>query len=220
VSPLHHLSTLRPEKWRALYRQALAAGCGHVIGLEHERLAAPDELVALALPGLVRLGGLALLVDGTSDPSPECARALSREAASVLRLLDRALAAHGRDHGYRVAAWLEQALAAAQASAGVSRVEVDAMPLSRVVLEVVGAVAAVAMALHRDRLGVPGELADALASILVLYVAGADEVDRLVGRARHLVVPPHARCGWSDPARVLSGGCHRGSRLRSKASHD
>ena len=176
MSPLHHLSTVSPEKWRAQYRQALAAGCGHVIGLEHERLAAPDELVALALPGLVRLGAFALLVDGASAPSPECAGALAREAAGVLRLLDRALAAHGRDHGYRVAAWLEHALGAAQATAGVSRAEVDAMPLSRIVLDAVDAVAAVAMALHRDRLGVPGELADALGSILVLHVAAAGEV--------------------------------------------
>jgi hypothetical protein len=175
VSPLHHVSTISPEKWRAHYRQALAAGCGHVIGLEHERLAAPDELVALALPGLVRLGAFALLMDGASAPSPECAGALACEAAGVLRLLDRALAAHGRDHGYRVAAWLEHALGAAQATA-VSRVEVDAMPLSRVVLDAVDAVAAVAMALHRDRLGVPGELADALGSILVLNAAAASEV--------------------------------------------
>jgi len=176
VSPLHHLSTVSHEKWRAQYRQALAAGCGRVIGLEHERLAAPDELVALALPGLVRLGAFALLVDAASEPSPECARALAREAAGVLRLLDRALAAHGRDNGYRVAVWLEHALGAAQATAGVSRVEVDAMALSRVVSQAVDAVAAVAMALHRDRLGVPGELATALGSILVLYVAAAGEV--------------------------------------------
>jgi hypothetical protein len=176
VSQLHHLSTVSCEKWRALYRQAFAAGCGDVIGLEHERLAAPDELVALALPGLVRLGGFALLVDAASEPAPECARALAREAAGVLRLLDRALAAHGRDNGYRVAAWLEHALGAAQATAGVSRVEVDAMVLSRVVSEAVDAVAAVAIALHRDRQGVPGGLASALGSILVLYVAAAGEV--------------------------------------------
>lgn len=176
MSPLHHLSTVSPEKWRARYREALAAGCGHVIGLEHERLAAPDELVALALPGLVRLGAFALLVDGASNPPPEWAGALAREAAGVLRLLDRALAVHGRDHGYRVAAWLDHALGAAQATAGASRVEVAAMPLSRVVSDAVHAVAAVAMALHRDRLGVPGELANALGSILVLYVAAAGEV--------------------------------------------
>jgi len=48
------------------------------------------------------------------------------------------------------------------------------MPLSRVVLEAVDAVAAVAMALHRDRLGVPGELADALGSILVLHAAACE----------------------------------------------
>ena len=177
MSPLPDLSTVSPEKWRALYRQALAVGCGHVIGLEHERLAAPDELVALALPGLVRLGAFALLADGASDQSPERAGALAREAAGVLRLLDRALAAHGRDHGYRVAAWLDHALGAAQATVGaVFGVDSDAMLLSRVVSDVVDAVAAVAMALHRDRLGVPGELADALGSILVLHVAAAGEV--------------------------------------------
>ena len=49
MSPLHHLSTVSPEKWRAQYRQDLAAGCGHVIGVERERLAAPEELVGLAL---------------------------------------------------------------------------------------------------------------------------------------------------------------------------
>ena len=176
MRPLHNLPIISADEWRALYRQALAAGCGHAIGLEHERLAAPDELVALALPGLVRLGAFALLVDGASDPSRACAGALAREAAGVLRLLDRALAAHGRDHGYRVAAWLEHALGAAQAIAGVSRVNVDAMPLSRVVLDAVDAVAAVAMALHRDRVGVPGELANALGSILVLHAAAAREV--------------------------------------------
>jgi hypothetical protein len=100
VSALHRLPTVSPEHWSALYRQALAAGCGCVIGLQDERVASPDELVALALPGLVRLSALALLTDGTSDQPLECARALAREAAGVLRLLDRALAAHGRDQGY------------------------------------------------------------------------------------------------------------------------
>ena len=100
-----------------------------------------------------------------------------RPAAAVLRLLDRALAAHGRDHGYRVAAWLDNALGAAQVTASaISGVEVDAMPLSRVVLDAVDAVVAAVMALHRDRLGVPGELADALGSMLVLHVAAAAEV--------------------------------------------
>jgi hypothetical protein len=173
---LHELSTFTPEQWRALYRQARAAGCGRVIGLEHERLAAPDELVALALPGLLRLGALALLADVDSELPLDCARALTREAASVLRLLDRALAAHGRDHGYRIAAWLEHTLVAAQVTAcEVSRVAVDAMPLRGVVMDAVDAVAEVVMALHRDRLGVPAGLADVLGSMLVLHAAGARE---------------------------------------------
>jgi hypothetical protein len=178
VSPLHrHLSTVEFDHWPELYRRAVAAGCACVIDADDERVAAPDELVALALPGLVRLGAFALLADGTQDLAPECAQALRWEAAVVVRLLDRALAAHGRDHGYPVAAWLEHALGAAHAAAGaVSRLEVVAMPLSTVVLDAADAVAAAVIALHRDRLGVPGELADALGSILVLHVAAAGEV--------------------------------------------
>jgi hypothetical protein len=98
-------------------------------------------------------------------------------APDPVRLLDRALAAHGRDHGYRVAAWCEHALAGAHAIAGaVSGADVEAMPLSRVVLEAVDAVAGVVVALHRDRLAVPSGLADAIGSMLVLHVATAGEV--------------------------------------------
>jgi hypothetical protein len=92
-----------------------------------------------------------------------------------LRLLDRALAAHGRDHGYRVATWLGHAVGVAQATVGASGVEDDAMRLSRVVSDAVDAVAAVMMALHRDRMGVAGEPADALGSMLVLHVAATAE---------------------------------------------
>jgi hypothetical protein len=49
------------------------------------------------------------------------------------------------------------------------------MPLSTV-QQAVDAMAAAVIALHRDRLEAPGELADALGSILVLHVGAAGEV--------------------------------------------
>jgi Zn ribbon nucleic-acid-binding protein len=176
VSPLEDLSTVTPEQWHERYRAAVAAGRGCVICPDEERLAAPDELVALALPELVRLGALALLADGNPDPPRECAKVVSREAATVLRLLDRALAAHGRDHGYSVAAWRHQAVSVAHAVAcGISRRDID-LPLGAHVLDAADAVARVVIALHRDRMGVPEELTEALGSVLVLHVAAALEL--------------------------------------------
>ena len=45
---------IAPQRWRELYRAAVAAGRGDVICPDQERLAAPDGLVALTLPELVR----------------------------------------------------------------------------------------------------------------------------------------------------------------------
>ena len=177
MSPLDDLSTIAPEQWCELYRAAVAAGRGRILCPDEERLAAPDELVAQTLPELVRLGALALLVDGSSATPRECAKVVSREGVAVLRLLDRALAAHGRDHGYSVAPWLNHAVVIAHANAcDISRRDVDAMPLATLVLDTANAVAGVVIALHRDRMGVPEDLAHALGSVLVLHVAAALEV--------------------------------------------
>ena len=177
MSPLETLSTIAPEQWHELYRAAVAAGRGDVICPDEERLAAPDELVALTVPELVRLGALAFLADASAGPPRECAKVISREAVAVLRLLDRTLAVHGRDHGYSVAAWLTQAVAVAHAIAGdISRRDVDVTPPGTLVLDAVDAVAGVVIALHRDRMGVPEELSEALGCMLVLHVAAALEV--------------------------------------------
>src|SRR3954466_8671821 len=114
----------------------------------------PDELVALTLSEFVRLGALSLLAAGSPDPPRGCAKLVSRNGVAVLRLLDRALAAHGRDHGYSVAAWLNRAVSVAHAIAGdIPRRETVAMPLGALVLDAVDAVARVVVALHRDRMG-------------------------------------------------------------------
>ena len=109
MNPLEHLSRLRSDQWPQLRRRALADGRGCVLDPECERAAAAEELVALTLPELPSLGVLAMLAECRSEPCRECARALSHGAAGVLRLVDGALAAHGRDHGYPVTAWLEHA---------------------------------------------------------------------------------------------------------------
>jgi hypothetical protein len=87
----------------------MAAGAGVVLTPEDERLSGPDELVALALPPLVRLRAVALPAD--SGPSRRAAvdGALAREAAGVLRLIDCALTEHGHQHDYLTGAWRERA---------------------------------------------------------------------------------------------------------------
>ena len=128
------------------------------------------------LPELVRLGALALLADGSRATPRECAKVVSREGVAVLRLLDRALAARGRDHGYSVEP-LNHAVVIAHANAcDISRRDVDTMPLGTLVLDAANAVGGVVIALHRDRMGVPEDLAHALGSVLVLHVAAALEV--------------------------------------------
>src|SRR3954447_881956 len=145
-----------------------------MLDLECERMAAAEELVALTLPWLPLLGTLAMLTESVPEPGHESARALSRDAAVVLRLVDGALAAHGRDHGYPVAAWLGHAYAQAhERSHGVARLTLEELPVSTLVVAAAEALADVVMALHRDRLGVPEGLADALGSLLGLYAAGS-----------------------------------------------
>src|SRR4051794_6635574 len=108
MNPLRHLTSIPIDEWPQLYQRALAAGSGLTIDPELERVSAAGELVALTLPELVRLAALALIADGPDWPQ-ECARAARQDAAAVLRLLDRALLAHGRDAGYTIDAWREHA---------------------------------------------------------------------------------------------------------------
>src|SRR4051794_13726820 len=109
MNPLEHLSAIPSAEWPRLRDCARADGRGLALDTECERVAFADELVALTLPWLPSLGGLAMLTECGSEPCRECARALRRDAAGVLRLADGALAADGRDHGYPVAAWLDRA---------------------------------------------------------------------------------------------------------------
>jgi hypothetical protein len=156
-------------------RQALAAGAGLVVEVAQEPLGTPDELVASALPSLARLRALAALADASDAPDPVVAGALARTAAATLRLLDRALVAHGRAHRYPIGVWRERASRLAHAAMS----ELEAPPscawVGMLVDEAVDAVADATTALHHDRLGVPEALTEAGGLLLVVHLAAAPD---------------------------------------------
>jgi hypothetical protein len=158
------LEALGYESWEALYTRAGSVGHGELVDPREERLAATDELLAAALPALMRIGGrlmTAAVVAGSA--------AVARDTAGVLRVLDRALAAHGRDHGYDVEAWRSAAVTTAWVLADLPKGDGPAA-LAELIEEVTRQVAGVFVALPRDRLGVPERLADAIAHVLVVHV--------------------------------------------------
>src|SRR4051794_34153380 len=119
MNPHESLSRIPEAAWPELHRHALARGGGDVLDLSDERLAATGALVAPAAPLLLRGGRLAPLCPAGLEPPRECARALTRAAGTVVRLLDRALLAHARDVGYARDAWLAGAFECAHVRARV-----------------------------------------------------------------------------------------------------
>ena len=160
--------------WPEIYRSALAAGSGECVPLHEERIAAVDELLSHSLRELLVLGELAAL---TSLPllADTCRRPLERSTAGVVRLLDLALAAHGRDHGYRVERWREGAVTTAAAVAAFLDRDPDdeCSPLPAALDRGARCIADALVALPRDRIAVPGHLAEAAGELLVIYAAAA-----------------------------------------------
>ena len=147
-------------------------GCGLVIETDIEGVAACEELIAIVLVELVGIGALAACADGPGDPPAELLDGLREGAAAALRLVDRAIAADGRDVGYSTTAWLRRAMLSAHAQAGAV---VASDPQSPALLGVVVAAADHAVgaitALERDHFAVSEALCDALGSLLVLFAA-------------------------------------------------
>ena len=167
MNQLAHLTHLSLDDLPLAHRLALAAGAGVWLTGEDERSSTAEELVALAVPALVRLRTSALLADAAPEPVAGESE-LALESAGALRLFDRALAVHGRDHGYltdascrhaHVAAHLAVHAAGREGALG-ARVDDAALALGQV-----------AVGLHRDRFAVPESLADAIGALLVVYLA-------------------------------------------------
>jgi hypothetical protein len=160
---------LHTAQWEAIYERALAQGSGRVVTLEAERLAATDELVAGTLTTLVRLGALAALCAVAPD-DPEYVGGVSRKSSAALRMLDRALAAHGRDNGYDPEQWRQLAIGTACALA--EDLADDGPTWMNEALEQAADDIALALtALPRDRMGVPAQLAEAIAPLLLVVAA-------------------------------------------------
>src|SRR4051812_31393886 len=94
----------RSIDWTALYRLAIAAGHGQIVSPEEQHLAGVDELLAQTISRFVRLGELSSYASFT-PLAHACTPGLANATASILCVLDCALAAHGRDTGYSIDVW-------------------------------------------------------------------------------------------------------------------
>jgi hypothetical protein len=167
------LGDVEVVEWERLYPRAVAMGAGTVLRADDEPLAGTDELIAAALPELVRLGALAgLRVQATRADLVE--RELGREAAAILRVLDLALTAHGRDHGYETAAWRTHAATEAYALAGHVAAETPLSSLLDLIQRSAQDAASAIVGLNRDRVAVPEALASAIGPLLIVYASTID----------------------------------------------
>ena len=92
-----------------------------------------------------------------------------------MRLLDRALRAHGRDHRYRIDVWQAGMLTMAQAAAAaLTDANPEEKPLADTLRRDAGLIADALAALPRDRLGVPELQTQAASELLVVYVAARE----------------------------------------------
>jgi hypothetical protein len=172
VDSYAHLARIDLNGWQQLHHHGVVMGCGLVIDADIEGVAACEELIAIVLVELVGIGALAACADGPGDPPVEFLDVLREGAAATLHLVDRALAADGRDAGYSTSAWLHRAMlsAHAQASAVVASDPQSPGLLGLVVAAADNGVGAIT-ALERDHFAVSEGLCDALGSLLVLFAA-------------------------------------------------
>ena len=158
-------------EWATLYLLAVARGAGCPARAGEERIAACDELVALTVAELPTLGALATTTGLAAAPAVH-AGLLAGHAARLLRALDRALAAHGRDCGYDVDAWRAHARDVAWVTASrLARLGPGDWPLHDAARRAAEPIGRVIVALPRDRLAVPEQLAEAIGPLLAIYAA-------------------------------------------------
>jgi hypothetical protein len=161
---------------RSSYERAVSHGAANTLCTAGEERAHGTlrllTLATLRLPDVYLCGYVveALDADSSVEPVPSIVTSRFGEmAAGALRLAHRALEAHAHDLGYDPGVWVEQALerARAQLSGDLEREERPLIDQARwCAIALTRAIAATAL----DAMLVPGELADALARLLALYV--------------------------------------------------
>ena len=151
---------------RKSYEVALAYGATDTgCRAEEERLCGTLRLITLAILRLPDLALLAQLMH--ADSEDRLVLRVAREVAGgALRLAHRALQTHGRDVGYQVGAWIDDALLTAAVE--LAR-EPDDMPvlIDQVRLATL-ALTQAAAATGEDRMLVPDQLANRLAHLLAV----------------------------------------------------
>ena len=166
-----HASNARRRK---SYEVALAHGATDTgCRAEEERLCGTLRLITLAILRLPDLALLAQLVHADSEDRLVL-RATREVSGGALRLAHRALETHGRDVGYEIGAWTDEALLGAAAQ--LAR-EPDEMPvlIEQVRLATL-ALTQAAAAIPEDRMLVPDQLANSLGHLLAVY-AIAERLD-------------------------------------------
>ena len=158
---------------RSLYGQAVSHGAANTLCTpEEERAYGTLRLLTLAmlrLPDLYLYAHLleALDEDPTVEPVPPLVTSrLSEIAAGALRLAHRALETHAHELGYEPGAWVARALERARTELCGDPELVLVDQARRCAIALTRAIAATA----GEAMLVPGELADGLARLLVLYV--------------------------------------------------
>ena len=160
---------------RKSYEVALAHGATDTgCRAEEERMCGTLRLIALAILRLPDLALLAQLIHADSEDRLVL-RAARDIAGGALRLAHRALETHGRDVGYEIGAWIDDA--PLTAAVELAR-EHDEMPvlIEQVRLATL-ALTQAAAATAEDRMLVPDQLAKTLGHLLVVYVI-AERLDR------------------------------------------
>ena len=158
---------------RSLYERAVSHGAANTLCTpEEERAYGTLRLLTLAtlrLPDLYLYAHLleALDEDPTIEPVPPLVTSrLCEIAAGALRLAHRALETHAHELGYETGAWVVRALERARTELCGDPELVLVDQARRCAIALTRAIAATA----GEAMLVPGELADGLARLLVLYV--------------------------------------------------
>ena len=169
MNQLAHLTHLALDDLPLAHRLALAAGAGVWLTGEDERISTAHELVALAVPALVRLPN-DRAAGGCRRPSRWRAKASWRSSRpGRCACLTGRSPSHGRDHGYLTDAWC--AARPRRRAPGHPRSSDAKVPSGRASMTPRCALGQVVGGLHRDRLAVPENLADAIGALLVVYLA-------------------------------------------------
>ena len=161
---------------RSSYERAVSHGATNTLCTPGEERAHGTlrllTLATLRLPDLYLYGYLleALDEDSSVEPVPPIVTSrLGEIGAGALRLAHRALETHAHDLGYEPGVWVERALeqARAQLSGDLEREEPPLVDQARrCAIALTRAIAATAL----EPMLVPGELADALARLVALYL--------------------------------------------------